>query len=156
MHALCTVISKRIDSIHQVIYEQCDCRNWDYADIGGRYDRIIPVSKKTKDIMEGRNFPFNDEGYAENGFPFHAIENNENLKYVSIARIRNIDREEVRRIQNADLVNPFNPYSYILEDDSGYFTEEIFTEDRGIEQLMDYINDPRHSYYYLAIIDYHF
>ena len=54
MHALCTVVASSPNAIHQVIYDQCECRNWDYASIGGRYDRIIPVSKKTKDIITHR------------------------------------------------------------------------------------------------------
>lgn len=156
MHALCTIVASSPNAIHQAIHDQCECRNWDYASIGGRYDRIIPVSKKTKDIMEGINFPFNDDGYAENGFPFHNIPNNWDYKYVSIARIRNIKRDEVQRLEDNNLINPFHPYSYILEDEYGDMSEEIFVENSGLERLMNYVNDPRHSYYYVAIIDYHF
>lgn len=156
MHALCTVVAKSIQTIHRFMDDRCENGDWDYASIGGRYDRIIPVSKKVKDFYNGINFPFNDDGYAENGFPFHNIENNLNYKYVSIARIRNIKRDEVERLNNHHLINPFNPYSYILEENNGDQSPEYIVDDYGTDILMDYINDPRHSGYYVAIIDYHF
>jgi len=155
MHALCVMIAKSINQIERFKNDRCEYGNWDYAVIGGRYDRIIPVSKKVKDIYEGINFPFNDDEYAENGFPFHNIMNNFNYKYVSIARIRNIKRDEVERINDAHLINPFNPYSYILEYEDGTQSPEFICEQDGVGQLMEYINDPRHASYYLAIIDYH-
>lgn len=155
MHALCTVVAKSIPTIHQFIDDRCESGDWDYASIGGRYDRIIPVSKNVKDVYEGINFPFNDGDYAENGFPFHNIPNNENYKYVSIARVRNIKRDEVERLNNHHLINPFNPYSYILED-NGDQSQEFIVDDYGTDMLMAYVNDPRHSGYYVAIIDYHF
>lgn len=156
MHALCTIVAKSIPTIHRFIDDRCECRDWDYAVIGGRYDRIIPVSKKVKDIYEGMNFPFNNDEYAENGFPFHNIENNLNYKYVSVARIRNIKRDEVERLNSYHLINPFNPYSYILEEDNGCQGPEYLVDDYGTDMLMNFINDPRHSGYYVAIVDYHF
>lgn len=156
MHALCTIVAKSIPTIHRFIDDRCECRDWDYAVIGGRYDRIIPVSKKVKDIYEGMNFPFNNDEYAENGFPFHDIENNLNYKYVSVARIRNIKRDEVERLNSYHLINPFNPYSYILEEDNGCQGPEYLVDDYGTDILMNFINDPRHSGYYVAIVDYHF
>lgn len=156
MHALCTIVAKSIPTIHRFIDDRCECRDWDYAVIGGRYDRIIPVSKKVKDIYEGMNFPFNNDEYAENGFPFHNIENNLNYKYVSIARIRNIKRDEVERLNSYNLINPFHPYSYILEEDNGCQGPEYLVDNYGTDILMDFINDPRHSGYYVAIVDYHF
>ena len=155
MHALCTVITKNVQNINNIIDNRCEGGDWDYASIGGRYDRIIPVSPKVKDLFEGHNFPFNHDEYAENGFPFHVIENNLNCKYVSIARIRNINREEVSRLDRANLINPLHPYSYILEGDDGCASEEIVVDNEGLDRLLDYVNDPKHSYYYLAIIDYH-
>ena len=156
MHALCTIVAKSIPTIHRFIDDRCECRDWDYAVIGGRYDRIIPVSKKVKDIYEGMNFPFNNDEYAENGFPFHDIENNLNYKYVSVARIRNIKRDEVERLNSYHLINPFNPYSYILEEDNGCQGPEYLVDNYGTDILMNFINDPRHSGYYVAIVDYHF
>lgn len=156
MHALCTIVAKSIPTIHRFIDDRCECRDWDYAVIGGRYDRIIPVSKKVKDIYEGVNFPFNNDEYAENGFPFHNIENNLNYKYVSVARIRNIKRDEVERLNSYHLINPFNPYSYILEEDNGCQGPEYLVDDYGTDILMNFVNDPRHSGYYVAIVDYHF
>jgi len=156
MHALCTIVAKSIQTINQFINDRCDTGEWDYASIGGRYDRIIPVSPKVKDYFEGINFPFNNDEYAENGFPFHAIENNWDCKYVSVARVRNINREEVRRLNNNNLINPFYPYSYILEDAEGNQSIEYVVGEMGTDILMDYINDPRHSYYFVAIIDYHY
>lgn len=156
MHALCTIVAKSIPTIHRFIDDRCECRDWDYAVIGGRYDRIIPVSKKVKDIYEGMNFPFNNDDYAENGFPFHNIENNLNYKYVSVARVRNIKRDEVERLNSYHLINPFNPYSYILEEDNGCQGPEYLVDDYGTDILMNFINDPRHSGYYVAIVDYHF
>ena len=156
MHALCTIVAKSIPTIHRFIDDRCECRDWDYAVIGGRYDRIIPVSKKVKDIYEGMNFPFNNDEYAENGFPFHNIENNLNYKYVSVARVRNIKRDEVERLNSYHLINPFNPYSYILEEDNGCQGPEYLVDDYGTDILMNFINDPRHSGYYVAIVDYHF
>lgn len=153
MHALCTVVAKTPDRIRHIIDNLCEDRYWDYCLIGGRYDRIIPVNKNVEDMLEGYNFPFNDEEYPENGFPFHTIDNNLNCKYVSIARIRGINKEEVKRLDEAHLINPFKPYSYILDDEN---VREIFVEDEGIEQLMKYINNPRHAFYYLAVVDYHF
>lgn len=153
MHALCTIVAKSIPTIQRFIYERCVYGDWDYASIGGRYDRIIPVSKKAKDIYEG---VFNDEGYAENGFPFHNIENNLNYKYVSVARVCNIKRDEVERINSHNLINPFNPYSYILEEDDGSQGPEYMVDDYGIDRLMDFVNNPRHSKYYVAIVDYHY
>ena len=73
MHALCTVVAKSIQTIQRFMDDRCESGDWDYASIGGRYDRIIPVSKKVKDFYHDINFPFNDDGYAENGFPFHNI-----------------------------------------------------------------------------------
>lgn len=156
MHALCTIVAKSIPTIHRFIDDRCECRDWDYATIGGRYDRIIPVSKKVKDIYEGMRFPFNNDDYAENGFPFHNIENNLNYKYVSIARIRNIKRDEVERLNSYNLINPFHPYSYILEEDNGCQGPEYLVDNYGTDILMNFINDPRHSGYYVAIVDYHF
>ena len=156
MHALCTIVAKSIPTIHRFIDDRCECRDWDYAIIGGRYDRIIPVSKKVKDIYEGMNFPFNNDDYAENGFPFHDIENNLNYKYVSVARVRNIKRDEVERLNSYHLINPFNPYSYILEEENGCQGPEYLVDDYGTDILMNFVNDPRHSGYYVAIVDYHF
>lgn len=156
MHALCTIVAKSIPTIQRFIDDRCECRDWDYAVIGGRYDRIIPVSKKVKDIYEGMNFPFNNDEYAENGFPFHDIENNLNYKYVSVARVRNIKRDEVERLNSYHLINPFNPYSYILEEDNGCQGPEYLVDNYGTDILMNFINDPRHSGYYVAIVDYHF
>lgn len=156
MHALCTIVAKSVRNIHRFMDERCENGDWDYASVGGRYDRIIPVSHRTKDLYEGVNFPFNDGDYAENGFPFHNIENNLNFKYVSIARVRNIKRNEVARLEANHLINPFHPYSYILEDGYGCQTMEYIVDEQGTDFLMDYINDPRHSNYYLAIIDYHY
>ena len=154
MHALCTVVAKRIEDIQDIMDAKCDEGCWDYATIGGRYDRIIPVSPNTKDIFEGHNFPFNHDDYAENGFPFHNIGNNLNCKYVSAARVRNINRDEVKRLDDAHLINPLNPYSYIL--DGEFDNAEMTVEINGQGALLNYINDPKHSYYYLAIIDYHY
>ena len=156
MHALCTIVTKSIAMIYRFIDNKCVCGDWDYASIGGRYGHIIPVSKKVKDIHEDEIFPFNDDGCAENGFPYHDIENNLNYKYVSIARVRNIKRNEVERINNHHLINPFNPYSYILEEENGGQGPEYIVDYHGTGMLMDFINDPRHSGYYVAVIDYHF
>jgi hypothetical protein len=156
MHALCTVVAKSINNIHRFIDDRCEHGDWDYASIGGRYDRIIPVSKNTRDYYDNINFPFNDEGYAENGFPFHVIPNNTELKYVSLARVRNIKRDEVARLEEHHLINPFHPYSYILETEDGDQSQEYVVDEYGTDLLMAYINDTRHSYYYVAIIDYHF
>jgi len=156
MHALCIIVAKSITNIHRFIDDRCEYGDWDYASIGGRYGNIIPVSQKTKDYYAGIHFPFDNEGYAENGFPFHNIENNLNFKYVSLARVRNIKRNEVARFEANHLINPFHPYSYILETEEGDQTEEYSVRECGTDLLMDYINDPRHSYYFVAIIDYHF
>lgn len=155
MHILCTMVAKSVNQIHRFKYDRCEGGYWDYADIGGRYDRIIPVSKNVTDLFEGINYPFNDDGYADNGFPFHTIENNLNLKYVSIARIRNIDAAEVARLEEHHLINPYHPYSFILEEEDGMQSEEYMVDEVGTGPLMDFINDPRHASYYVAVIDYH-
>ena len=156
MHALCTIVTKSLNTLHRFMDDRCESGDWDYATIGGRYDRIIPVSPKTKDYFEGTNFPFNDDGYAENGFPFHNIANNLNCKYVSLARVRNIKRNEVARLNANNLINPFNPYSYILEDPYGNQSIEYIVEDVGTDILMNYLDNPQHQSYFVAIIDYHF
>lgn len=154
MHALCTVVAETPDKIHQIIENMCERGYWDYGLIGGRYDCIIPVGKNVDDLREGYHFPFNENDfYAENGFPYNGVaENNLNCKYMSIARIRGIDRDEVKRMQDLELLSPFKPYSYILGEDA----DELFVEDEGTETLMKYINNPRHAFYYLAVVDYHF
>lgn len=156
MHALCVIVTKSLTNLHRFIDDRCEVGDWDYATIGGRYDRIIPVSPKTKDYFEEINFPFNEGEYAENGFPFHEIANNPHCKYVSVARVRNIKRNEVARLNANHLINPFFPYSYILENQEGDQSQEYVVEDVGTDILMDYINDARHQSYFLAIIDYHF
>ena len=156
MHAVCTVVTKNLHMITDIIENKTNDGDWDYANIGGRYSNSIPVKKNTKNLF--RNMGLNIEEYYPNGYPYYYTQyltNNNDCKYVSVARLRNIDLEEMRLLRANNLLDPFNPYRYILcENEDNY--NEFETNQHGNELLLDFIHEPRHSFYYVAVIDYHF
>jgi len=154
MHALCAVIGRNLHDIHQMIDYRCDCGDWDYASIGGRYENTIPVHKNSIDRF--RNYYPEANNLPENGFPYPTIDNNPNCKYFSVARIRQIDLQECMRITQESLVNVSRPYSILVHflDDS--YSDFIEDEVIALSVWNTIVTNPRYSGYYVAVVDYHY
>ena len=154
MHALCTIVTSKLDNIQNILeYYQDDA--WDYASIGGRYSNIIPVGKKCKDIHSGCAWP----DIGPNAFPYlERMEANENCKYVNVSRIRNINQEECMRIEEHGGLSPWNPYTLILCHEDGGFEwvdwEELPQDVKAVYRT--FLNDTRRKSWWMVIIDYHY
>lgn len=158
MHKFVAVVTKWPNRVHAIMNNKCESQDWDWAVIGGRYGNLIPVKKNSKDIPGLLTFP---EVGGDNGFPFVGIDNNENLKYVSAARIRNIDRNECNRLKRLGKLNILEPYSVIIDEDE--FMEEEFClvqEDdteamHHLNTYTNYLNRPDRQHWYAIIVDVH-
>lgn len=152
MHCFCAVIHKHKRDVYSLIDNWCDedYGRWDYASIGGRYSYCIPVGRNSK-LIEGyvesvHVLPFGGE-IGENP------EKNEKCKYVNMAKIRNINLEEVARMKFDYGLSIANPYSYVLirEDDNYEDVDEI-TNTNDVWQIL---NMPQYQGWYITAIDYH-
>ena len=155
MHALCTIVAKNMRLVNNIMNEMCDCGNWDYYTIGGRYINCIPVRKNTKQLFPSP-VPI-DVPIEVNGFPYaDTLQNNPNCKYVNVARVRNIDIQEMQRLDDMHLLNAYKPYSFILCENENECWQERLIENEGNLRLLEFIREPRHSFYYVVTVDYHF
>lgn len=153
MHAIATVLTKNCNRIHYIMDRFCNDGTWDYASIGGRYHGFIPVSENVKvklrsDYMGRTN--------VDDEFPFehNEIPRKERTKYLSCARFRNIDMDEVQRMSHVLGYSVFNPEAFIIDDeDDGILT---YPGRAGFEVIHQYLDRPNRNFWYVIVVDYHF
>lgn len=149
MHYCYAIVTKKYDKAIDIADDRCDSGEWDYYDIGGRFSGLIPVSKKCKPVrMEGN-------GLWRNGTELYDI--NPNMRYTNVARLRNVNRNEIFNIQACGYLNIFSPYGIIMEQLDGSI-RELILEDANASELRvihDYLNDERTQSFYIFVIDIH-
>lgn len=150
MHMCCTMIVKNYSRFWDIADDKCNEGEWDYYSIGGRYSNLIPVSRRCKNVRDAeRGLEWRGDGDQYTPNP--------NLKYVDVARLRNIDKNEVATISLCGFINIFQPYEIMIEQLDGTI-RELRLDDCTIEQIRhiyDYLNDPRVQSYYVFIVDAH-
>lgn len=155
MHAMCTIIGRTIREIENCIdYYQTE-NAWDYASIGGRYSNLLPVSKKCKIYHTGIGWPDVPRGI----FPYpERMIADPDLYYANIARIRNINMDEVARVREGGGLDPFEPYTLIIcHDDGGYEWIDMEEIDNGrFVATQNFLHDIKRQSWFMAIVDYHY
>lgn len=155
MHAMCTIVGRTIREIENCIdYYQTE-NAWDYVSIGGRYSNLLPVSKKCKVYHTGMGWPDIPRGI----FPYpERMIANPDLYYANIARIRNINMDEVARVREGGGLDPFEPYTLIIcHDDGGYEWIDMEEIDNGrFVATQNFLHDIRRQSWFMAILDYHY
>lgn len=155
MHAMCTIVGRTIREIENCIdYYQTE-NAWDYASIGGRYSNLLPVSKKCKIYHTGIGWPDIPRGI----FPYpERMIADPDLYYANIARIRNINMDEVARVREGGGLDPFEPYTLIIcHDDGGYEWIDMEEIDNGrFVATQNFLHDIKRQSWFMAIVDYHY
>lgn len=157
MHAMCAVVGRSMDEIRDMLDNQCDDNGgyWDYYFIGGRFFNIIPVRKNVKDRYRTRP-PEGETPPDVNGFNFPNLENNWNCKYVTVARVRNIDRDECDRLHLSGCLDPLHPASALVHFVDGSYSGLIDDMGMAHELIRHLFNSPVYQGHYIAIVDYHY
>lgn len=158
MHKFVAVVTPHVDRVMRIIDNKCESRDWDWAVPGGRYANLIPVSKRCQPI---RGMLTIGADGMENGFPWRDIPNNDVLKYVSGARIRNINVGECARLKQLGKLTIFEPYSVIIDEEE-YDEEEFCLVDEDCDEAVhhrmaysNYIHRPDRQHWYVVIVDVH-
>lgn len=155
MHAMCAIVGKTITDIYTLMERQCDIGLWDYSNIGGRYLNTIPISKNCQN-QHPVDFPFLDERPEVNGFIGDPMANNLNCQYVSLTRIRNINKEECERLHLCNHLDILHPAAVLIKYLDNSISDLIEDRNMSHEMLMDLINNPRYKSFYIAVVDYHY
>jgi hypothetical protein len=149
VHLFYTLIIKNRGRLYDIGDDKCNEDEWDYYTIGGRYANLLPISKRCKMYHQDLSpiWVWDTENYH----------GNTNLHFVNIARLRNIDRTELLRMDVAGCINPFQPYVIIVEQLDGTLKEMKPEDMSPIEEtwLRNYLNDPRVQSYYAVLLDVH-
>lgn len=151
MHALGVMITKSLRNGQMILDRMQDDGRFDYCGIGGRYDHLIPVNPNVKEYV---NTPgvFNPDG---NDRPWGY--NNPRLdevKYVDIARLRNVRMDIATDMLEHNVLGILNPYNYIIDVGDGDY-EWIESRDMW-DTIYAFMTKPSHGAWFVIVIDYHY
>lgn len=155
MHAMCTIVAKTLQQITNCMEYYSSENAWDYVSIGGRYSNLLPVSKKCKKYYAGMGWPDIPLGT----FPYpERMAANPDLYYTNIARIRNLNEDEMVRIREGGGLDPFEPYTLIIcHDDGGYEWVDIEQIDTGhFVAVQNFLHDAKRQSWFMVVADYHY
>lgn len=155
MHALCTIVARTLRDAERCMNYYSEEQAWDYVMIGGRYSNLIPVSKKCKTYYTDGGWPELPTG----GFPYEGrMAANPNLQYTNVARMRNINHDEIHRMICAGGLDIFLPYTMIICHDDGWY-EWLDIDEMGegqIANLHEVLQRPDKQSWFVIIADYHY
>lgn len=149
MHICCAVVVKDYNHFWDIADAKCDDGSWDYFVIGGGFRNLIPVGKNCKLRREDEN------GVWMGGNDLYTP--NPRMNYVNVARLRNVDRNELWMLESCGFINIFHPYSIIMEELDGCARELVLEDcnEQEMNSINAYLNDPRVQSYFIFLVDAH-